>query len=439
MDKGEKQPSKGLSLAAYQDGRAALMLPPPPPIAKRRRPAVTLDEDTYVQSISKIIERDYFPVLVVLRCKNAYLDALSNGDDRLAAKLRRKLDRLTAPDGVENEDKREKQKKRRRLWERKKKDALYRAGTPMIADSRAETPRLLDGNGTDSDSSDSDYSGDDVSDPAYYDTKTDGEANTNLSLDQFQAKYTSEDNEAFNNTLDESNQKQREKYSWLWNGNRIPGAKGLEYLEWKKYNAEEMKTEGRTSTALVVADRNSAVAVAAAEKPAKVADWKSKPRNELIFEPDGGKMSAAAQMSAQAKEIKKANSRFHEPEMLWERGLAYTSRKSSPSSSIRTSRESSPTVNGYSFFSAMSPAPSEPGTPRRSNELDLVQPGSKFRIMDTPKREELHHRLLSSTKQTSKSVRGTVPTFNGPHVKKAMLTPAGKRLVHSIVSERKKK
>src|SRR5271154_7343383 len=42
-----------------------------------------------------------------------------------------------------------------------------------------------------------------------------------MRLDMFQAKYTSEDNESFNSLLDEQNAKQREKYAWIYRGNKM--------------------------------------------------------------------------------------------------------------------------------------------------------------------------------------------------------------------------
>ncbi|KLJ09070.1 hypothetical protein EMPG_15506 [Blastomyces silverae] len=42
-----------------------------------------------------------------------------------------------------------------------------------------------------------------------------------MSLSMFQTKYTSEDNESFYKVLDRQNVKKRQKYAWMWNGNKI--------------------------------------------------------------------------------------------------------------------------------------------------------------------------------------------------------------------------
>lgn len=44
------------------------------------RPAIVLDEDTYTDAISYIIERDFFPNLAKLRAQQEYFDAEDSGD-----------------------------------------------------------------------------------------------------------------------------------------------------------------------------------------------------------------------------------------------------------------------------------------------------------------------------------------------------------------------
>ncbi|ODQ71921.1 hypothetical protein LIPSTDRAFT_35303, partial [Lipomyces starkeyi NRRL Y-11557] len=389
------------------------MLPPPPPTTKITRPNIALEEDTYVSSISRIIERDYFPDLVLLKYKNAYLDAVKDGEEHLVAKLRRKLERLNR--------------------------------TPTVADGRADTPRFYDGETMyGSEDSPSDYSDDDELDcQSVAGGQSEGDpenVNTNMSLNGFQAKYTSEDNESFHKILDERNQKNREKYAWLWNGNKIPGYRGTEYLEWQRSISKDQ--DPSSTSALILPDT----------RPPKPDTWKSKPKNELIFGPETGKLSTGALQSARAKEIKRVNTRFDPSESLGGHSNNLFSRATSPatsegSSDVSSLRASTPRVQGYSFVSAApSPSPSELGTPPMTWGAVAATPVvSKFRVAETPKREELHHKLLSSMSKragtpSSKQARpGTgVPKFKSvPDVKKAMLTPAGKRLLSSIVSAKK--
>ncbi|KAK9333578.1 nuclear protein DGCR14 [Lipomyces starkeyi] len=463
MDTPQSPPPKpeGLSVAAFTEAKAALMLPPPPPTTKITRPNIALEEDTYVSSISRIIERDYFPDLVLLKYKNAYLDAVKDGEEHLVAKLRRKLERLNRVDGVAREEELVRKRKKRRLDDMRRREAGFRAETPTVADGRADTPRFYDGETMyGSEDSPSDYSDDDELDcQSVAGGQSEGDpenVNTNMSLNGFQAKYTSEDNESFHKILDERNQKNREKYAWLWNGNKIPGYRGTEYLEWQRSISKDQDVTTSSSTALTIASKDQPSSTSALilpdTRPPKPDTWKSKPKNELIFGPETGKLSTGALQSARAKEIKRVNTRFDPSESLGGHSNNLFSRATSPatsegSSDVSSLRASTPRVQGYSFVSAApSPSPSELGTPPMTWGAVAATPVvSKFRVAETPKREELHHKLLSSMSKragtpSSKQARpGTgVPKFKSvPDVKKAMLTPAGKRLLSSIVSAKK--
>ncbi|KAK9386089.1 nuclear protein DGCR14 [Lipomyces mesembrius] len=460
MDTPQSPPPKpeGLSVADFTGAKAALMLPPPPPTTKITRPNIALEEDTYVSSISRIIERDYFPDLVLLKCKNAYLEAVKDGDEHLVAKLRRKLDRLNRVDGVAREEELVRKRKIRRLDNLRRREAGFRAETPTVADGRADTPRFYDGEtlyGSEDSPSNSDYSDDDELDsksvsgrPSERDPEN---VNTNMSLNGFQAKYTSEDNESFHKILDDRNQKNREKYAWLWNGNKIPGYRGTEYLEWQRSISKDQDVTTSSSTALTIASKDKPSSTSAPivrdTRPAKPDTWNSKPKNELIFGPDAGKLSTAALQSARAKEIKRVNTRFDLSESLGALSRAPSPATSEGLSDASSLRASTPKVQGYSFVSAApSPSPSELGAPPMTWGAVAATPVvSKFRVAETPKREELHHKLLSSmskragTPSSNRPRPGSgVPKFKSvPDVKKAMLTPAGKRLLSSIVSAKK--
>lgn len=64
-----------------------------------------------------------------------------------------------------------------------------------------------------------------------------------LSLDAFQAKYTSEDNSSFTEILDEENQQRRQRYGWAWEAERRAGER----------KAKEI--QGRERLLLVAADQ----------------------------------------------------------------------------------------------------------------------------------------------------------------------------------------
>lgn len=140
---------------------------------------VVLEEDEYTEALSHIIARDFFPSLVHLDATNDYLDALHSKDPELIQASVRRLEHLATPRSV-----------RDRPWQTPSQTP-YAAGP---SDTPLRTPR-----------------GESLAPPAKrprYDT--------NISLDGFQAKYTSEDNSSFTQILEDENRKRREKWSWAW-------------------------------------------------------------------------------------------------------------------------------------------------------------------------------------------------------------------------------
>ncbi|KAI0080244.1 hypothetical protein K474DRAFT_1704802 [Panus rudis PR-1116 ss-1] len=143
---------------------------------------VVLDEDEYTEALSHIIARDFFPSLVHLDATNDYLDALRSNDPALINSTVRRLEELNTPLS-------------RRGWETPAQTP-YRAGP---SETPLRTPRTAVG-------------GEPPTKRARYDT--------DMSLDAFQARYTSEDNASFTEILEDENKKRKEKYGWAWEAQR---------------------------------------------------------------------------------------------------------------------------------------------------------------------------------------------------------------------------
>ena len=273
---------------------------------------------------------------------------------------------------------------------------------------------------------------------------------TSLSLDAFQAKYTSEDNASFNTILDKQNEKRRNAYAFLWSGNHIPGFRTIAHN--KRIAAQ-------------AADAAQRQIVAPDTRPAVPNTWKAEPRNGLMFTPEGSpppRERPDGDQELPAKAVVYKNTRMP----------ARAERAASPSSTAiadaiagrprplgsEDGRAATPRVRGYSFVdSAPSPSPANLGAPPLTWGAvaaisDTAPSPSPFKIAATPKRELLHHRMVEKVARgkrvpnpqlaataASASPRMT-PLGGGREIPKfgnsPALTPAGQRLWGNLTARR---
>ncbi|KAJ3101869.1 Envelope glycoprotein [Phlyctochytrium planicorne] len=128
-------------------------------VLKRAPPPEVLDEDTYIDAMSDIIERDFFPGLKKLKLQNEFLDAVQSADLGRAKSLGLQLHRM----------------------------ATGAAGTTSSGHN-----------------------------PPAPEPGSDKKLDSSLGLDAFQTKYTSEDNASFSAILQKQNDERREKYHWFF-------------------------------------------------------------------------------------------------------------------------------------------------------------------------------------------------------------------------------
>ncbi|KAG8989548.1 hypothetical protein FRB93_003612 [Tulasnella sp. JGI-2019a] len=180
----------------------ALTVPSKPQVSLNKQ--VVLDEDDYTEGLSAIIARDFFPSLVHLDATNEYLSALESQDPSLInASVRRLSDLASAAPTPRGNG----------------------GTTPYVnypSDTPLRTPRFRDQPSA-------------AKKPKY---------DKSLSLDQFQSKYTSEDNASFTEILDDENRKRKEKYAWAWNAQDRAGLRRAKEVEGRERMMIEAPTAG---------------------------------------------------------------------------------------------------------------------------------------------------------------------------------------------------
>ena len=230
-----------------------------------------LDEDEYTAALSHIIARDFFPSLVHLDATNEYLDALESRDPQLIGASVRNLESINAS------------VRSTRPWQ-----------TP------SETPYTIGPSDTPA---------------AHHEPAAKGARyDTDMSLDSFQARYTSEDNASFTQILDEENVRRREKYGWAWDAQNRVEAQRVKALEVRERALiempesagvrEKMRIEAPVPAGLITAHGEGDVAAPSKEvvlrttdtdedvmapkkdtRPAGVDGWAFRTRNSLMFPP----------------------------------------------------------------------------------------------------------------------------------------------------------
>lgn len=252
------------------------LMPPPPPAKRIKRPPKVLDEDTYTSALSHIIARDFFPGLLETESTQDYLNALDAGDDEWIDEAEKRVrEVLNTPRAAARRGVSMTPRPSAGIGGETPRGGSWGGGTPMSSRGGNSTPRT----------------------PAREGPKTQsGEpVNINLSLTDFQAKYTSEDNESFNKVLDTQNDKKREKYAWLWNSNKILSARQIAQAAVQQKRLTQHSNHDRnnpsTTSQTRGSDEQSLILRPSADqdtRPASISQIRPyEPRNTFMFAPSG--------------------------------------------------------------------------------------------------------------------------------------------------------
>ena len=162
-----------------------------------------LEEDEYTAALSHIIARDFFPSLVHLDATNSYLDALETRDPQLIGASVRHLESVNAS-----------VRSTARPWQTPSETPYGIGPSETPVQHRREPPPPAS-----------------AKRPRY---------DTEMSLDSFQARYTSEDNASFTEILNEENARRRERYGWAWDAQKRVEAQRERALEVRERALIEM-------------------------------------------------------------------------------------------------------------------------------------------------------------------------------------------------------
>ncbi|RDA95693.1 hypothetical protein CP533_1116 [Ophiocordyceps camponoti-saundersi (nom. inval.)] len=390
------------------------LMPPPPPAKKVKRPKHVLNEDDYTSALSQIIARDFFPGIKVSAVQHEYLDAVESRNSTWISSAGQRLHDAMTPGRTRAPS----------VVKRGRASTVFSGETPSTA---AATVDERPPPGSD------------------------------LRLSEFQAKYTSEDNESFYKVLDKQNQKKTEKYSWMWNMNKLPSNQTLKQEEVKVRlsKTRALVDDGFKRDRLAIKDSD--------DRPAQPDTWKFAPRNGLMFEPEGleeGVVSVAQRAEESSrmppKSIIYENTGIPEPHVPKQPpsptmssirdAIAGRPRPQDRNSSDAGAGET-PGVNGFAFVGEDDGETATAGSPPPIN----LGPGdayNPFKLQQLRKRESLHERLVERIAKTNKessrhglcrrSELHQVPKFPSSPRNPGNFTPAAQRLLSKMGTPKSK-
>lgn len=340
--------------------------------AKRRKCKI-LDEETYVEKMGEIIQRDFFPDLEKLKAQNEYMDAIENNDTKRMRELYEKYSLI------------------RPATERLASPATFE--TPVHnANSNEDTPKST------------------TSTKKGVDKKDSNLTEKKIGLDAFLSINTSEDNASFEDIVEETDKRHRIRNAWLYKTETEP-----------THNA----IENNHNQPLAIENGNK-------KRPFEIDTWSYKNKNYIMYIPDGVELTLEekVEMAKKRQEVVHYNTRlkfnpFNEQqnkETINE--LAKVQSKANDGKigidGKEILRNETPRVNGYSIV-APSPAPSIPdsimdspimtwgqieGTPFRLDGGDTPllhsSGGPSFRMAEPPKREKIAMQLAEKAGERSR-------------------------------------
>ncbi|XP_041675183.1 splicing factor ESS-2 homolog [Drosophila eugracilis] len=352
--------SLAMEVARVQNSALAEFKKPTAMVKHKNKPKI-LTEEKYIEEMSKIIQRDFFPDLEKLRAQNDFLDAEARRDFVQMAEIRQRYSLGRIPGMGRNVNRKNNQRN----------NAFSPATfeTPVQA-SRSNTP-LPNSRATDT---------------PYSTTSSEksaaegGDTTSKLSLDAFLQNYTSEDNHSFQEIIETAEAKLRQKYAVLYNH--------------EKLSAEQLQR------ALILPSIEKQF-----EEPdplRKIETWNYTNMNSIMYVPDGVEYTEEerVQMAERKQSIQHNATRL--PDEVHHRETEEKKLDAVPATGANEST-STPKIRGFDLLRSPSPRPGEAfspimtwgeidGTPFRLDGGDTpLRPtqGPSFRINENSRRENI--------------------------------------------------
>ncbi|NXH28516.1 ESS2 factor, partial [Myiagra hebetior] len=376
-----------------------------------RQPKKILDEDAYIESLEKIIQRDFFPDVEKLRAQKEYLEAEENGD---LEKMRQIAIKFGSSLNKSSRD----------------------TPAPYVTPATFETPEVHPGGLPVGNKS-----------KAGIKTAEEGEAEKDdkdalPSLDTFLAKHTSEDNASFEQIMEVAKEKEKVKHAWL-------------------YSAEEEYTRRQNENlALPSAEQQALENVKAG-----LDTWEYTARNTLMYYPTG--VPDESDVFKKPREVVHRNTRFVKDPFSQAVSKSQLQQAAALNAQYKQGKvgpdgkelipQDSPKVNGYGFVATPSPAPGVnespfmtwgeiESTPLRleGSERPYVDrtPGPAFKILEPGRRERLGLKMANEVaaknrakkQEALRKVTENLASLTPKGLSPAM-SPALQRLVNRTASK----